>query len=340
MSFVFDISLVSYVVILSNCTSLPEFNTSSVLGLCKEIIVDHTLAGKALEDNIVVIAACNPSRKQVTAENPRERDLGREWAGGHYQVAELPPSVAKIKWSFGSLNHNQEKEFVLRRLDIVSLQDDSMPPYLRVALTEFISESQEAMRRFAARNIRDSLDRVEGGLREKVDCDADLRARSVVSLRDIQRVFSLFDFFMLNVKVSCLCDAPAAQIHRNAMLLAVAMVYYLRLDSRSRAQFLEMTRDLPAEKHEKTDLLDILNVAMDEVIRETEIPQGIAITRGLKENVFMTFVCTLSRTPLMIVGPPGSSKVCITLCVGADLVSRYHTHRTCPIDPFCKYCGR
>ena len=43
--------------------------------------------------------------------------------------------------------------------------------------------------------------------------------------------------------------------------------------------------------------------------RETEIPPGIALTEGLKENIFMTVVCALSLTPLVIVGPPGSSKV-------------------------------
>jgi hypothetical protein len=288
---------------------LDEFNTSSVLGLCKEIIVDHTLAGQRLEDNIVVISACNPARKLVTAANPRERDLGKEWAGGHYQVAELPPSVAKIKWSFGSLNHDQEKDFVLRRMEMVGSGEESLPTYLRVALTEYISESQEAMRSFAARNIRDSLVRAKGEMGEEVDSLADLRARSVVSLRDIQRVFSLFDFFVSDVKLSCVVAGSIVQTHRNAMLLAIATVYYLRLDTVSREEFLNMTRSLPAERHEKTDLLDVLNSAMDEVIHETEIPGGVAITRGLRENVFVTFVCTLSRTPLMIVGPPGSSKV-------------------------------
>jgi hypothetical protein len=48
---------------------------------------------------------------------------------------------------------------------------------------------------------------------------------------------------------------------------------------------------------------------MDTVIKGSDIPAGIAVTRGLKENVFVTLVCSLSQTPLIIVGPPGSSKV-------------------------------
>jgi hemicentin len=278
------------------------------MGLCKEIVIDRTLAGQSLEDNIVVIAACNPARKRSsTGMNPRERDLGREWAGVHYQVAELPHSIAKIKWSFGSLNHDQEKEFILRRLEIAG--GETVPLHLQIALTEFISESHEAMRTFAARNIRDSLVRETGEIGEKIDILASTRARSVVSLRDIQRVFALFDFFSSSLQIPCIVEAPGYQRQRRSMLLAIATVYFLRLDSVSRAKFLEMTRTLSAEQGDKCDLQWILNQAMDEVIDDTEIPEGIAVTRGVKENVFMTFVCTLSGTPLIIVGPPGSSKV-------------------------------
>ena len=187
------------------------------------------------------------------------------------------------------------REFILRRLEIIGNGEEALPSYLRVALTEFISESQEAMRHFAARNIRDSLVRERGEFCEEIELLANVRARSVVSLRDIQRVFSLFEFFSSQLQISCIIDAPLADAHRNAMLLAIATVYFLRLDGQSREQFLDVMRSLPAERGNKTDLL--------------HVPCGVAITRGLKENVFMAFVCTLSKTPLMVVGPPGSSKV-------------------------------
>lgn len=278
------------------------------MGLCKEIIIDRTLAGQSLEDNIVVIGACNPARKQVVRmAHSRLRDLGREWASGHYQVATLPPSIGKIKWSFGSLNHNQEKEFILRRLEII--EGEKLPRCLRIALTEFISESQEAMRKFAIRNISDGLLRENGVPDESEATLVTARARSVVSLRDIQRVFCLYEFFSSSLDIPCIVDAPDVQKQRRSMLLAIATVYYLRLDGTSRAEYLDMTGKLPTERGEKTGLLSVLNEAMDEIIRETQVPQGIAITRGVRENIFMTFVCTLSRTPLMIVGPPGSSKV-------------------------------
>ena len=39
-----------------------------------------------------------------------------------------------------------------------------------------------------------------------------------------------------------------------------------------------------------------------------ELPPGIAKTQALKENLFATIVCTVTHTPLVIVGAPGSSK--------------------------------
>jgi len=38
----------------------------------------------------------------------------------------------------------------------------------------------------------------------------------------------------------------------------------------------------------------------------------IAYTSTLKENIFMTLISVLNRIPIIIVGPPGSSK---TFCV-------------------------
>lgn len=65
-----------------------EINTSSVLGLLKEVVVDRSLNGVLLQENIVVVGACNPVREStiLQVQQSREVDLGREWASGHYQV--------------------------------------------------------------------------------------------------------------------------------------------------------------------------------------------------------------------------------------------------------------
>jgi len=168
-----------------------EVNTSSIMGLFKEIVVDHSIGGRMMEDNVVIVAACNPAgRKSLSQGVSRECDLAKEWASGHYQVNELPPTMAGLKWEYGALNAEQEKEFVLRRIEMM---DCNIPTYLAAEMTELVAISQEAIRSFAAKDIQRSLER--NSFCGCVELEARTRARSTVSLRDIQRVFSLFKFF-------------------------------------------------------------------------------------------------------------------------------------------------
>jgi hypothetical protein len=116
------------------------------------------------------------------------------------------------------------------------------------------------------------------------------------------QTFNLYEFFLGEFKPF------ETGTQRDAMVLSVAVVYYLRLDDVSREQFKELINNLPTERGAERSLHTILEEAMDIVIDATDVGAGIALTRGLKENVFMTLVCLLSRTPLLIVGPPGTSK--------------------------------
>lgn len=281
-----------------------EVNTSSVMGLFKEIVIDRSIQGEALEENIVVVAACNPHRGRLAVQffNQREHDLGRDWASGHYQVAPLPASMSKLKWAFGALNKDQENEFVFRRLEIAG---SKMNHSRRMIFASIIAESQDAVRVFAERNIRASMNRMSLGLNPnsklELEEDAGNRAKSVVSLRDIQRVFGLYEFFLNDFNA-------VSSLDENAMILAIATVYFLRLDSECRKDFLSKINALTGNAAANFCLQSALDAAMDVVVKETEIPRGIAVTRGLKENIFMTLVCSLSQTPLIIVGPPGSSK--------------------------------
>lgn len=284
---------------------LDEVNTTSVMGLFKEIVVDHSLLGDSLEPNIVVIAACNPARQNlnVGSKNAREVDMGRNWVSGHYQVSKLPPSMAQMRWVFGALGKNQEKDFIFRRLQALK----RIPLPLQMAMTEIISLSQQSMRDFAARDIESSLRRLgQHGDAEIVD-EVRTRSKSVVSLRDIQRVFFLYDFFLAGFPV--VEELASDNKQRVSMLLSIAAVYLLRLDAQSRREFLVCLKNLPCERHEMLHLEDILEAALELVVENTSIKEGVAKTRGLKETVFMTLVCALSGTPLMVVGPPGCSKV-------------------------------
>jgi hypothetical protein len=212
--------------------------------------------GELLEDNVVIISACNPSRTQATTKGSRllENDLGREWVSNvnnrkaklgystflnvyghcplgscfrhpattrlwHYQPLWQASNGRSVSsWEMhvltsylqlfsyahtlvpysGSLAANQEKEFIFRRLERLGGGVLPMSSSLRRAMTEVVAASQEAIRHFAALNIRKGLLRVNGdwsgaSAPDFLKDEAIDRATSVVSLRDIQRVSACSD---------------------------------------------------------------------------------------------------------------------------------------------------
>lgn len=143
-----------------------------------------------------------------------------------------------------------------------------------------------------------------------------------MSLRDIMRVFSLFDFFndvLLQraggeqAEAGADPDAlpplifysneqsvePPRERRRRAMLLTLGVVYYLRLDSRYRAKFEQSIHGMAQESSgaSRLKLTRVLDDVMDKLLDHTESVPGIARTQGLKENVFMVAMCQFAKNP-------------------------------------------
>jgi hypothetical protein len=86
---------------LNDYKYFSKLNTSSILGLFKEIVVDHSICGEPLERNVVVIAVCNPAGRQAVTRGilTRENHHGKKWwTSGNYQVNELPETIRLLKW--------------------------------------------------------------------------------------------------------------------------------------------------------------------------------------------------------------------------------------------------
>ena len=82
-------------------------------------------------------------------------------------------------------------------------------------------------------------------------------------------------------------------------------------------------------------------------MHQVELPTGIARTRALKENLFATIVCTVTHTPLIIVGAPGSSKtlsfnLAIANLKGQESKMRHFRDTTVfrSLDPHFYQCSR
>jgi hypothetical protein len=141
---------------MSLCIFLDETNTSSCMGVFKELIVDQWLNGVDLPANVVIISAINPARHRLTnfsGANLRREELAKEWTTGHYQVHPLPLSIEMINWSFGALSPLQEKEFIHKRMQMLYPDFDEFPKSEQLQLANLIATSQELTRLFAAEHI-------------------------------------------------------------------------------------------------------------------------------------------------------------------------------------------
>ena len=115
---------------------LDEVNTSSCLGLFKEIIVDRTFDGNVsnppchcvlhcvvlvehrhekpssplqpIPNNVFIVAACNPHRGNSLASHRQKKT----WVRGAYYVRQLHPTLHFLMWDYGSLDEDQEREYI------------------------------------------------------------------------------------------------------------------------------------------------------------------------------------------------------------------------------------
>ena len=197
-------------------------------------------------------------------------------------------------------------------------------------LTELIVTSQKLLRDYAFRQLCwAGLDSFQ----------AKISSRSCVSQRDIQRVFTLYQWVITSYKeFQPYGNQPDQDYIRRAVLVALGIVYYMRLNNHYREEYekyLDKQKKLPNEvsfsrvKYRpcqsavlsiymymymiflSTHSLHSPQAFSDELnwyIEQVELPSGIAKTRALKENLFATIICTVTHTPLIIVGAPGSSK--------------------------------
>lgn len=159
------------------------------------------------------------------------------------------------------------------------------------------------MRDFAFRQLKEQLKTKAAQAQEQ----ARISSRSCVSQRDIQRVFTFYQWFKAMYDRFKPHGELRSDYHRRAVLVALGLVYYMRLNAEFRkeySKYLDEINRLPNEVTFSRAFKEELNYYIGEV----ELPKGIARTLALKENLFATIICTVTHTPLIIVGAPGSSK--------------------------------
>ena len=201
-------------------------------------------------------------------------------------------------WVYGQLQESHEKEYIREKF-ILTYNDLSCLEY--TFLTERIAKAQKFIRYCAYKTL----------INNKVTDDkAKLCSQSTVSQRDIQRVFTFYDWLREWFKRPTKYKVDDFSVSCRAVFVALALVYYFRLNEKYRKQFKEemIERRPVGEQGIPVTFEDALNDEFKWVSEHVDLPVGIAPTDALKENIYAIIVCTMTRIPLIIVGPPGSSK--------------------------------
>ena len=176
-------------------------------------------------------------------------------------------------------------------------------PFLEYTfLTERIAKPQQFIRSCVYKTL----------VNNKVTGDkANLYSQSTVSQRDIQRVFRFFDWLLKWFKRPTKYDRNDFSVSCRAVFVALALVYYFRLNEQSRQQFKnEMSKIcLVDEQSIPVTFEQAVSDEFDWVSDHINLPIDIAPTDALKENIYAIIVCTMTHIPVIIVGPPGSSKI-------------------------------
>eukprot|EP01040_Poterioochromonas_malhamensis_P005804 gene5804-6244_t len=296
------------------CIFFDEINTLTYMGVLKEIIIDHTFCGQPLPSNVVIAAACNPVRKKLQVYDNRKEEHGLQWVSGHYQVHPLPGSLEQLKWDYGSLKPSQEREFIRQKMQLMSIQGLRFSSAQIKQYTEVVDEAQQITRSLARDHVEQMLKERYSDLSSH---EFESRASSIVSLRDILRIFKLFKYLMTcSDEIYFLCTGSTNRYSEDKifqlLLLTIAVVYYLRMGVDQGNKDRDFRTKFRVALKERCglhcDVEGVINAVMKKLIDQTLLESGVAKSRGLTENVFMVFFCLLARIPLMIIGPPGSSK--------------------------------
>ena len=285
-----------------------------------------------------IIAACNPHRGNSLAALSAANKTGKSradetWIMDSYYVRKLHPTLDHLMWDYGSLGEDQERQYVLAKVILLTNQ---LSDVQKSILTEVIVCSQNLMRKYAFEELSSKL----------TEEDAEISSKCCVSQRDIQRVFTFYEWSLkLYRTFKPHKDLDDFTSSLRAILVALGIVYYMRLNRTYRSRY---QHDLSlGHKFAVLQFSDAFESELEWYSQQIELPTGIAKTQALKENLFAVVVCTVTQTPLIIVGSPGSSKTLSFNLAVSNLKgpeSRKPVFRNtdvfCSLDPHFYQCSR
>jgi Cdc6-like AAA superfamily ATPase len=256
-----------------------EVNTSSCLGLFKEMFMDGTLHGTNIPKNIFFTAAINPLINVEDNEQVHRSD---------YLVHELPQSLKHLKVSYGSLESKSLADYIIRK--IIMFQVHSSINHGKSILLE--SDFQNTL----AASILKAQEFCEEYLGNFIEKNFHIEllfllGRNSVSQREIQRCFNLIEFFW-NMQYDDEIENNPKSYNPNpirCIALSIALIYYFRLptieDNVQRNDYKTPSREQLAGILSQI-IPNFEQLIQDELERFVNtdnffIPQGVAINQAV-----------------------------------------------------------
>eukprot|EP00117_Sycon_ciliatum_P014817 scpid610/ scgid14919/ Putative uncharacterized transmembrane protein DDB_G0290641 len=337
-----------------------EFNTSKYIDSFKEIMFDNTFGGAMFPKSskqLFFVAAVNPfgtkerrwNMNYFTFDPHDSPDTMKEWddeMGQVYNVrCGLPKIMSLHRWKYFSLREPEELE-----------------EYTACKI-EFLKDSPE-LRHVNARNeFNDDVLMILSKFLYHSYCFCQENVtRCFVSQRDVQRVFKLIPH-LWNLAINELMETRR-EIDVNSLLLrcipvSIALVFYVRLPTIPTDEYPNASRNLldcyvtkkvqegyPRTGFASNSLKRALETEIKKAVTHENfyIPDGVALTPALQENIFCMVACIQQRIPLGIIGEPGSSKTLAYQIVRQNLCGeRGSTKKFCQqfgaVDPFFCQCS-
>ncbi|CAF4692056.1 unnamed protein product, partial [Rotaria sp. Silwood2] len=247
-----------------------EVNTSSCLGLFKEMFIDRTLHGVKLPKNMFFTAAVNPSISPLPNDNRAHRS--------DYLVHRLPQSLENLKVCYDILESKTLEDYIQQKISMFRVDSLSNNSETQMPLEEYVQEM-----------LTKSI------LKAQEFCEKHL-GRNSVSQREIQRCFNLIGFFW-NMRYDDEINDHEIQYQSRAkqcIALALALTYYFRLPT---AEDNLQRNDTQTPTREELDQLlsNIIPDFSDMIEQELErfvntnnfvFPEGVAINQAVREHIF------------------------------------------------------
>jgi len=285
-----------------------EVNTASILGLFKELLVDRSIAGRYLPENIFFIAAINP--KLTVQENDSLKV-------GAFNVHDLPKSLDQLKWKYGTLDGNMLELYIAKKIAMVEgVELDAATS--KLLTTVLFHAHSYYLKLLETKQV----------------------TTNAVSQRDIQRVFKVLSFYC---KITgdireAMCMAIASVYYFRLPLVAERLKN--GEDGPSRPAFsAQLTETL------KTSYDGVVTSVLGRVISNENfvIPAGVALNQALQENMLCVLVSVCTTAPGSIIGNPGTSKTLSIQLVAQNMKGEMSQTKFCRdlprVDPFFCQCS-